>query len=327
MKPISKCIALLPPIAACVVLSGTAAQAQNIPPQAYRYVVGAGPGSAVDIVGRIVAEGLTQAMKAQFIVDNRPGTAGVNTAAEFVAKAPPDGHTMLQAAVSHAINVTLYRKLSYDIVRDFAPLTLIATSPDVLVVHPSLPVRTAGELIKLAKSRPGVINYASAGTGTGTFFAAEMFKAAAGVNIVHVPYRGGNEALVSVLSGETSVYFGPVPSVMPNVQQGKLRMLAVTTARRLPLAPRAPTIAEAGVPGYEFGNWYGLLLPVKTPRETVSMLHSAAVGVLKKTNANQRLNELGYIVVASEPEEMTAHLKADIAKLGKIIKQAGVSAE
>ncbi len=302
------------------------AVAQAYPTQTVRYVVGATAGTGVDIVGRIVAEGLAQSLGRQVIVDNRAGSAGANIAAETVAKASPDGHTLLQAAISHAANVTLYRALSYDIVRDFAPVTLLATSPATIVVHPSLPVKSIGDLVKFARARPGAINYASAGAGTATFLAAEMFKAAAGVNLMHVPYRGGSEALIAVMSGESSVYFGPVPTTMPNIQQGRLRLLAVTTAQRLPLLSEYPTVAESGLPGYAFGNWYGLLVPAKTPRETIATLHASATAVLKRPDIGQRLNELGYIIIGSGPDEFASHLASEIAKLAKIIRHTGATA-
>lgn len=318
--------AALASLAAGAFLLAADAGAQGYPTQTVRYVVGATAGTGVDIVGRIVAEGLTQSFGRQVIVENRAGSAGANIAAEAVAKAPPDGHTLLQAAISHAANVTLYRALAYDIVRDFAPVTLLATSPATIVVHPSLPVKSIGDLVKLAKAKPGAINYASAGAGTATFLAAEMFKAAAGANLMHVPYRGGSEALIAVMSGESSVYFGPVPATMPNIRQGRLRLLAVTTAKRLPLLSDYPIVAESGIPGYEFGNWYGLLVPVKTPRETIATIHAAAVAALRKTNASQRLNDQGYIIIGSGPEEFAAHLASEIAKLAKVIRQTGASA-
>lgn len=317
---------LLPAALACS-LGAAGVAAQAYPTQTIRYVVGAGAGSGVDIVGRMLAEGLSQTFGRQFIVDNRGGSAGANIAAEAVAKAPADGHTLLQAAISHAANVTLYKNLRYDITRDFEAVTLLATSPAMIAIHPSLPARSLGELVKLAKARPGAINYASAGAGTASFLTGEMFKAAAGINLQHVPYRGGNEALIAVSSGESAVYFGPVGAVAPVVQQGRLRGIAVTTLKRVALLPDLPTAAEAGLRDFDFGNWYGLMVPAKTPAAIVSTLHAAAVAVLKKPNVVQRMNELGFIIIGNTPDEFAAQLKSEIAKLAKIIRQTGVTAE
>ena len=214
----------------------------------------------------------------------------------------------------------MFSKLPYDLVRDFAPVTLLATSPAVVVVHPSLPVKTVGELVRLAKARPGALNYASAGTGTATFVAGEMFKGMAGVDMLHVPYRGGGESLTSVITGETSVYFGPLAATLPHVQQGRLRALAVTSAKRLPLQSGLPTVAELGYPGYETGNWYGILAPVKTPKETIVAIRNAAIASLNDPGVSKRLADLGYIIVGSQPEEFGAHIKSEIAKLSKILK-------
>jgi tripartite-type tricarboxylate transporter receptor subunit TctC len=311
---------------ACALLSA-AATAQHYPAQTVRYVVGAGAGTGVDIVGRLVAEGLTQSFGRQFIVDNRGGSAGANLAAEAVAKAPADGHTLLQAAISHAANVTLYRNLRYDIQRDFEAVTLLATSPAMIAIHPSLPARSVAELIKLARSRPGAINYASAGAGTGSFLTGEMFKAAAGINLQHVPYRGGNEALIAVSSGESAVYFGPVGAVAPLVQQGRLRGVAVTTARRVALLPDLPTAAESGLRDFDFGNWYGLMAPARTPPATIAAIHTAAVAVLKRPQVVQRMNDMGFIIIGNTPDEFAAHLRSEVAKLAKIIRLTGVTAE
>jgi tripartite-type tricarboxylate transporter receptor subunit TctC len=203
------------------------------------------------------------------IVDNRAGAAG-NIGADIAAKAPPAGYTVLLANMGHAANVSLYRNLPYDVVRDFAPVTQLASAPAIVVAHPSLPVKSIGELVRLAKARSGAINYASGGSGTPTFVAAELFKARAGANILHVPYRAGGEALMEVLSGEVSVYFSPLATALPHVRQGRLRPLAVTTAKRVPLLPEYPTVDELRYPGYQSGNWYGLLVPAKTPKEIIT---------------------------------------------------------
>lgn len=298
--------------------------AQSYPAKTVRYLVHSSAGSGTDTLGRIIAGGLTQAFGQQVIVDNRPGAAG-NIAAEIAAKAPANGYTLFQVTNTHAINVSLYSNLSYDLVRDFAPVMQLASTPAVVVVHPSLPVKSIGELVKLAKAKPGAINHASAGTGTVSFFAAELFKSLAGVNMLHVPYKGGGEALTSVITGETSVYVTPLAPALPLIDQRRLRALAVTTLKRLRLMPEYPTVAET-VSGYEFNIWYGLLVPVKTPKETVATIRNAAVSVLNNPNVSKRLSDLGYIAVGDQPEEFAAYIKSDIEKLAKIIRQHRVTA-
>jgi len=292
--------------------------AQTYPAKPVRYVIPMSPGSGADVIGRIVAIGLAPALGQQVVVDNRTGAAG-NIGAELVAKAPPDGYTVFQGSMTHTTNVSLYTNLTYDFVRDFAPVTLLATSPASLVVHPSLPVNTVADLVAFAKARPGQLNYASTGLGTATFLAAEMFKERAGIDLLHVPYRGGGESLASVVTGETSVYFGPLPAMMSLIKQARLRALAVTTAKRVSAAPELPTIAESGYPGYETGNWYGILTPVKTPKETIGILHSAALAALRNPQVANRMGELGYVAIGSTPEEFAAHIKSEVPKLAKIL--------
>lgn len=316
----------MPVTLACVIWQFAAyGWAQSYPAKPVRYLIPISAGSGADTIGRIVAGGLSQAFGQQVIVENRTGAAG-NIGAEIAAKALADGYTVFQGSMTHAVNVSLYRNLPYDLVRDFAPVTLLAVSPSVVVVHPSLPVKTIGDLVKLAKARPGEINYSSAGVGTATFLAGEMFKERAGINLMHVPYRGGGESLASIITGETSVYFAPLAPTLPLIRQGRLRALAVTTAKRLDAMPEYPTVAEAGYPGYETGNWYGLFVPVKTPKETVVAIHGAAVSALKNPNVRKRLSDLGYIIVGDQPEEFAAHIKSEVAKLAKIIRQTGITA-
>jgi tripartite-type tricarboxylate transporter receptor subunit TctC len=292
--------------------------AQTYPTKPVRYVIPMSPGSGADVIGRIVAIGLAPALGQQVVVDNRTGAAG-NIGAELVAKAPPDGYTVFQGSMTHTTNVSLYTNLTYDLVRDFAPVTLLATSPASLVVHPSLPVNTVADLVAFAKARPGQLNYASTGLGTATFLAAEMFKERAGIDLLHVPYRGGGESLASVVTGETSVYFGPLPAMMSLIKQARLRALAVTTAKRVSAAPELPTIAESGYPGYETGNWYGILAPVKTPKETIGILHSAALAALRNPQVANRMSELGYVAIGNTPDEFAAHIRSEVQKLAKIL--------
>jgi tripartite-type tricarboxylate transporter receptor subunit TctC len=312
--------------ALCAACYGSAAQAQAYPAKTVRYIVPSSAGGGSDYMSRIIAEELGAAFGQQVIVDNRAGAAS-NLGAEAVAKSAPDGYTVLQVSQTLAVNATLYKNLAYDLMRDFAPITLMVLQPYIVVVHQSLPVKSIGELVKLAKSRPGAINYPSAGAGSASFFAQELFKNMAGINLAHIPYKGGGPALVAVMSGEAPVYFAPIPTAMPQVQQGRLRALAVTTAKRLPSLPDYPTVAEAGVPGYESANWYGLAVPVKAPKEVVAALHRETVAVLAKPAVSKRLVDGGYVTVGNTPDEYTAFLKTEIATLAKLIKQTGVSAE
>jgi tripartite-type tricarboxylate transporter receptor subunit TctC len=298
--------------------------AQAYPTKVVRYIVPMSPGSGADTIGRIVTGGLTQVFGQQVIVDNRTGAAG-NIGAEAAARAPADGYTLFQASSTHAANVSLYRNLSYDLVRDFAPVTELASSPSIVVVHPSLPVKSIAELVKLAKAKPGAINYASTGIGSATWVAGELFKGMAGVNLLHVPYRGGGESLTAVVAGEVSVYFAPLAAALPQVRQGRLRPLAVTTTRRLPLLPEYPTVAETGYSGYQSGNWYGVVVPAKTPKEIIATIRGAVVAALNDPNVSKRLSDLGYVSVGDPPEEFAAFIKSEIATLAKIIQQTGAT--
>ena len=311
---------------ACLIFS-IAAQgwAQSYPAKPVRYLIPMSPGSGADMIGRIIAGGMSPALGQQVVIDNRTGAAG-NIGAELAAKSPPDGYTVFQASMTHAVNATLYNNLPYDLVRDFAAVTLLATSPSMVVVHPSLPVKSVTELVRLAKARPGALNYASTGAGTATFLAAEMFKTQAGVNLVHVPYRGGGEAITAIMTGEVPVYFSPMATSLPLVRQGRLRGLAVTTLKRLP-GLDYPTVAESGYPGYEAGNWYGLVVPAKTPREAIVALRGAVVLALKAPAVAKRMDDLGYVAMGTEPEAFGAYIKSEIEKLAKILKQVGAKPE
>ena len=299
--------------------------AQSYPAKPVRYLIPMSPGSGADMIGRIIAGGMSPALGQQVVIDNRTGAAG-NIGAELAAKSPPDGYTVFQASMTHAVNATLYNNLPYDLVRDFAAVTLLATSPSMVVVHPSLPVKSVTELVRLAKARPGALNYASTGAGTATFLAAEMFKTQAGVNLVHVPYRGGGEAITAIMTGEVPVYFSPMATSLPLVRQGRLRGLAVTTLKRLP-GLDYPTVAESGYPGYEAGNWYGLVVPAKTPKEAIVALRGAVVLALKTPAVAKRMDDLGYVASGNAPEEFAAYIKSEIEKLAKILKQVGAKPE
>jgi len=304
----------------------TPGTALTYPQKVVRYIVPSSAGSGADVVARIVASGLTPVFNQQVIVENRAG-AGGNIGAEVAAKAPADGYTLLQITLTQALNASLYRKLNYDVLRDFVPVSQLVVTPSMVVVHPTLPVKSIPELVKLAKARPGEINYASAGTGTPTFLAAELFKGTAGVNLTHVPYKGGGEAQTSIVSGETSVYFASIGTVLPFVKQGKVRPLAVTSEKRLPFLPDYPTVAETGYPEYRAGNWYGVMVPAKTPVEIVTALHAALKTAVANPAVAGRLVELGFVVIGDRPDEFGAHIRAEIAALAKIVKQLNLSAD
>ena len=314
-------------LACCCVLCQLAvdAGAQGYPAKVVRYVVPTSAGAGADVIGRIVAAGLGEVFGQQVIVDNRVGAAG-NIGAAFAAKAPADGYTLFQVTFQHTVNVTLYRNLAYDLMRDFAPVTQLGSSPAIVVVHPSLPVKSITELVRLAKAKPGSINFGSAGFGSPTFVAAELFRTQAGVNLMHVPYRGGGEALIAVVTGETPLYFSPL-TALPHVRQGRLRALGLTTAQRLPLLPEYPTVAESGYPGYEFGFWHGIMVPAKTPKETIAAIREAVAAVLRRPEIGARIRDLGYTMVGDQPEEFARFLKIDIEKWQRILRDRGIGEE
>ena len=304
----------------------TAAYAQGYPAKSVRYIVPSLPGGGSDIVGRMMAAHLSQTFKQQVVVDNRAGGGG-NIGAEIAAKSMPDGHTIFQMAVTHTINVTLYKNLAYDLVRDFTPITRLASSPLVVTVHPSLSVKTLADLIHATKAKPGGINFASAGTGTPTHMAVELFNRRTGIELVHVPYKGGGGAQSSILAGETQIYFANIVTAMPHVQSGRLRALAVTSPKRVPLIPEYPTIAESGYPGYESETWFGLMLPVKTPKNVAATVRSAALVALNAPEFNKRLIELAFIPIGDSAAEFTTYIQSEIATYGKLVRELKVTSE
>jgi tripartite-type tricarboxylate transporter receptor subunit TctC len=308
-------------VLACVLSS--VVSAQNYPAKPVRMIVASSAGSNPDTIGRVLATALSQHFGQQVVVDDRAG-AGGNIGAEVAARAAADGYTVFLAHTNHSINASLYRKLSYDVLSDFSPLTLVAQSAFVAVVHPSLPAKSVSELLKIAKARPGDLNYASAGTGSGTFFAAEYFNAVGGVKMVHIAYTGGGPALASVLSGETSVYFTPLATGIGHIRSGRLRAIGVTSTRRLPELPDVPPIADT-LRGYEVLSWAGLVVPAKTPKDLASAIYKAAVAVLGKPDVIRRYEELGFTVQTSRPEEMSAFVKTEIEKYARLIRQTGMA--
>jgi tripartite-type tricarboxylate transporter receptor subunit TctC len=303
---------------ACALQAGNTA-AQPFPSKPIRFVIGPAP----DVLARLVGQKLSEAWGQQVVVDQRPGAGGI-IAAETVAKSPPDGYTWLLSTGAYPTVVGLYPKLPFDFVRDFEPVSLLATIPFLLVAHPSLPVTSVRDLLKLARARPGQVNYASSGTGTTAHLAMEMFKNMAKVKIVHVPYKGVAAGLVGVVSGEAQLMFAIMQAGLPHVKAGKLRALAVSGSKRSQSAPDVPTIAESGVPGYEFVSWNGVHVPAGTPKAIVSKIHADLVKVVAMPDVQARMASLGMEVAGSTPEELGALVKSDIAKWGKVIKEAGV---
>jgi tripartite-type tricarboxylate transporter receptor subunit TctC len=256
------------------------------------------------------------------LVDNRAG-AGGNIGAEVASRAQPDGYTMFLAHNNHGVNPSLYRKLSYNILTDFTPVSLLAFSVYVASVHPSVPVKSVGELIAMAKARPGALTYASAGVGSGTFFSAEYFKALTNIDMLHVPYKGGGPALVAVLAGETAVYFAPVSTGLPHFRAGRLRPLGVSAKKPLKVLPGVPPIS-ATVPNYELVGWAGLMFPAKTPMTIVNSMHDAVIGVLNDPKVSKRLEDLGYVEAGGSAADMDAFIRSEIDKYAKLIAKIGL---
>jgi tripartite-type tricarboxylate transporter receptor subunit TctC len=309
----------------CSIWSVASAQAPY-PSKPVRFILPFPPGGGTDTLGRVIGQKLGELLGQQVVMDNRPG-AGANLGAEIAAKSPPDGYTIFMGNVAHTINASLYSKLNYDLVKDFATVTMLASTPNILVVHPSLPAKSVKELVALAKGRPGQLDYASSGGGSSSHLAAELFNNMAGVKMTHVPYKGGGPAVVALISGQVSVGFATTPSVMPHVKSNKLRGLAVTSARRLPLAPDLQTISEAGVSGYEAVTWYGLLVPAGTPKEVITRLHAEAVKTLGLPDIRKRLDASGFEAIGNTPEEYAAYTRNEIDKWAKVIKASGARAD
>ncbi len=302
------------------------ASAQVYPGKSIRLIVPWPPGGGTDSAGRIMAQALSDGLGGPVVVENRPGASG-RIGTEFAAKAPADGYTLLMGSVApNAILPGAYPKLPYDAVKDFAPISLIATSDYILVVHPSLPVKSVKDLIALARSKPGQINFASAGNGSVAHLAAELFKQLAKVDLVHVPYKGGGPAVTATLTGEMSLYFGSGPSVVPLAKAGRLRPIATTGAKRSETFPGLPTVGET-VPGHEATQWFGMLAPAGTPLDIVSKLHAVIVKAVGTARMAQQLAAVGAEPISNSPEEFAAKIKADIAKWGRVVKASGASLE
>jgi len=306
--------------------SSAARAQQAYPAKPIRLILPFPPGGSTDIVARLIGQKLTESWGQPVLIENRPG-AGGNIAAETAARAAPDGYTLFQVNVANAIGATLYPKLSYDLITSFAPVIQLATTPYVLLAHPTVPAKNTAELIALAKARPGQLNYASAGGGSATHLSGELLKSMAGVNIVHVPYKGTGPAVTALLSGEVDLYFATVPAALPLVEAKKLRALGVTSARRSPLMRDVPAIAEAGLKGYETSTWHGILAPAGTSPEIVVKLNAEIARVLAQPAVKERLVGQGLDPVGGTPEQFGAYLKTEISKWAVVVKASGARPE
>jgi tripartite-type tricarboxylate transporter receptor subunit TctC len=299
--------------------------AQSYPNRPLRVVVPLSAGAA-DTLSRTIAAKLTERWGQPVVVENRPG-AGTTLGTDLVARAPADGYTLLMATFSHAVNATFYRKLPFDTLKDFAAVTLVASAPNILEVHPSVPANTVGELIAMAKSQPGKLNFASAGNGSSSHLAGELFKNLTGVQIVHVPYKGAAPAMNDLLGGRVEMTFDPLPSSMAHIKAGKLRPLAVTTTSRSKALPDVPTMAEAGVPGYELNGWSGLLVHANTPKDIVRTLNQEIVAIIKAPEISDRFAGLGFDIVGNTPEQFQAFIEAEVAIWGRLVRAANIHAD
>lgn len=316
-------------IATLITCSGlwvAATHAQTYPARAIRFIIPQSAGSATDTVARLIGTRLAEKFGQPVVHENRVGAGGI-IGVELTAKAAPDGYTFAIVSATHAVNPSLRRNLPYDSITDFAPITMATAQPYVMLAHPSLPAKNVKELVALARVRPGQINYASSGAGTLGHLGFELLKTTAGINMVHVPYKGIVPAITDIVGGHVSLLYSTVVSGMPQVNAGKLRALAVSSAKRAQVAPGVPTVAEAGFPGYDVSGWYGILAPAKTPSDIVNRLNTEIVIILRSPAATERLAMDGSEAVGNTPEQFTAHLKSEIVKWGKVVKAAGITAE
>lgn len=325
--PLTRRLVLVAAAAVTAAALPTLSWAQAFPSRPVTMIVPFPAGGTTDIVARLTAQKLSETWGQPVIVDNRAG-AGGNIGSAMVAKAVPDGYTLLMGTVgTHAINASLYAKMPYDVVKDFAPITNVAAVPNMLVVTPDLPVKTVRELIDYGKKNPGKLNMASSGNGTSIHLSGELFKVMTGVAMEHIPYKGSAPALTDLMGGQVQVMFDNMPSALPHVKAGKLRAIAVTAATRSPAMPDLPTIAEAGVPGFEAASWFGLLAPAGTPKEIVAKIHADVVKAMKTTDLTEKMGQQGAVAVGNTPDEFAAYIKAELAKWEKVVKASGARAD
>lgn len=303
-----------------------AAAAQSYPVKPIRFIVPFPPGGPTDVLGRVIGQKLSEQVGQPVVIDNRAG-AGGNVGFELAAKSPPDGYTIVLGAPPLAISPHLYAKLNYDPIKDFAPIALMASMPTVLLVHPSVPVRSLKELVQLAKANPGKLNFGSGGAGTSNLLASELLKGIAKIDLVHVPYKGASQAMLGLIGGQVDMVVIGTPTAIPQIQTGKVRALAVLSARRLPAIANVPTAAEAGFPGYEVITWYGVLAPAATPKAIVDRLNAELSKVMTEPGSRDRIVGAGFDTMTSTPEQFAGFIKAETVRWGKVIRDSGARAE
>jgi len=321
-----KAVAVCCSFAVLAALAGPAFAQAQYPAKPVRLVIPFPPGGGTDTIGRTVAQKLTEQLGQTVVVENRPG-GGANIGAEVVAKSAPDGYTLLIVSITNAIGQTAYSKLNFDLSKDFAGISQLATTPHVLVVHPSVPVKTVKEFTALAKARPDQLAYSSSGAGSAAHLAGELYAMLTGTKMVHVPYKGGGPSMIALVGGEVSVCFATMPSAVGFVRSGKLRGIAVTTAKRSPSLPELPTIAEAGVKDFEAGSWYGFAAPAGTPAAVITRLNAESHKLLKSPDVKDRLDKSGFEIVMSTPQEYESFVRVEVAKWGKIVKATGLKVD
>ena len=302
------------------------AVAQGYPTGTVRIIVPFPPGGGVDSMGRIVGQKLSEVLGKQFVIDNRAGANGM-IGTEAVARSSRDGYTLLVNGANFVTTPLLFSKVTYDPLKDFDPVSLMALGPNVLVVHPSLPVRSVRELIALVKAKPGHVQFAGSGSGSTPHLAGELFNVMAGLNMVHIPYRGSGPAMIGLLSGEASIMFLPAINAGPHLKTGRLRALAVTSLERLPAMPELPTISESGLKGYESSQWYGVLAPAGTPADVLGLLNAHIAKIMQAADMKQRLTAEGLLTVGSTREQLAAHIRNETTKWAKVIKQSGAKVD
>ena len=303
------------------------ANAQTFPAKPIRFIAPFAAGGALDTLTRTIAQKMQENWGQPVVVENRTG-AGGNIGSDIVAKAPPDGHTLVMGTIAtHAINVSLYARMPYDAVKDFAPVTIAASINNSLSVHPSVAAKNIAELIALAKARPGTLTFGSAGSGTSQHLAGEMFKTLTGIEMTHIPYKGGAPVMVDLLGGQISMTFGDIPTALPQVRAGKIRSIAVTAAKRSPLLPDVPTVAEQGVAGFDVSAWFGVFTTAGTPKETVARLNAEIVRILNLPDVREKLLAIGMEPVTMTPEQFGDFVRAEIAKWAKVVKDSGARAD
>jgi tripartite-type tricarboxylate transporter receptor subunit TctC len=308
-------------------LTALSCHGASFPESTVRIIAPFTPGGVTDVIARELAPKMTQSWRVSVVPENRPGAAGI-VGTQFVAGAAPDGHTLLVGTNgTNATNVALYSKLPYDPIRDFSPISLVATSYLILLSHPSVPVTTVRDLIRLAKSKKGLLTYGSGGSGSTPHLSAELLKSEAGIDIVHVPYKGGAPAMIDMLAGRIDLYFSNTAVAMPHVGTGRVKMIAVTSAKRQAALPNVPTFAESGLPGYEVTSWFGLFAPAKTPPEVIAKIHTEIERIVRQPDAMKRFDNAGLAAESSTPAEFSAFIKREIAKWTKVVKAAGIKAD